>query len=387
MSESNVSDVFISGVGKTDFTKSSGRGVDVLAHAACSAALDDAGISPSEVDGLITYPSGARAEDVIVPLGLENISFSAVSQMGGASSVGCLQIASAALASGVIDNALVVFARNGSSQARIASRVGDILPAPHLRLGLEQPLGLAAPAQMYAFMCQRHMHDYGTSREDLGRVALAMRDHAQRNPGAQMHGRTMTMQQYLDSRPIAVPYHLYDCSLETDGAVALVLTASPSKASGSSRRRVAIKAVSEGRPPLPDDFTNRRDFYITGLTKAAPRAFAAANVSPADIDVAMIYDCFTFEVLHQLEEAGFCERGESGSFVQSGAISLGGSLPVNPHGGLLSEGHVGGMSHIAEAVIQLRHEAGDRQVQDAELAVVTGWGDLGDGSIAILGRV
>ena len=141
-----------------------------------------------------------------------------------------------------------------------------------------------------------------------------------------------------------------------------------------------------GQPYPADEITNRKDIFQTGLTIAAPEAFGRAGVTPADVDFAMIYDCFTFELLQQLEEVGFCPRGEGGAFVEEGRINLGGSLPVNTHGGLLSEAHVLGMGHIVEAVKQLRRECGDRQVVDSEVGVVTGWGDFGDGSIAILAR-
>jgi acetyl-CoA acetyltransferase len=229
------------------------------------------------------------------------------------------------------------------------------------------------------------MHEFGTSREALGTIALTMRSNAQRNSNAQMFGRTLTMPEYLDAPVIADPYRLFDCSLETDGACAVILT-SADRARDCFAPPVAVIGAAEGHPDSADDIANRPDFFDTGLTKAAPRALSEAGITHSDVDVALIYDCFTFEVIQQLEEAGFCGRGEGGPFVLDGNISPGGSLPVNPHGGLLSEGHVGGMNHVVEAVRQLRGTAGERQVAGAEVAVVTGWGDMGDGSIAALAR-
>ena len=191
------------------------------------------------------------------------------------------------------------------------------------------------------------------------------------------------MDEYKASRMIADPYLMFDCCLETDGAAA-VIVACADRGAESAHRPVRIAAVAEGHADNADDIINRRDFFNLGLTKAAPRAFAEAGLAPRDVDLALIYDCFTFEVIQQLEEAGFVPRGEGGPFVADGNIALGGTLPVNPHGGLLSEGHIAGINHVVEAVVQLRGEAGPRQVKNAEVAAVTGWGDLGDGSLAIL---
>jgi acetyl-CoA acetyltransferase len=247
------------------------------------------------------------------------------------------------------------------------------------------PFGMTAPPQWYALMARRHMHEFGTKNEHLGAVAVAMRKHAQLNPAALMHGKPLSMEQYMASPMIADPYRLNDCCLETDGAAAFIVTTAR-RARNLKKKPVYIMGAAAGQPYPADEITSRRDFHQTGLTIAAPEAFRMAGVKPSDMDFAQIYDCFTFEVIQQIEEAGFCKRGEGGPFVEDGGIELGGRLPVNTHGGLLSEAHVLGISHVVEAVRQLRGEAGERQVKDAELGAVTGWGDFGDGSIAILRR-
>jgi len=380
----------IVGVGETDYCRKPGSGKSHLAlHLEASlAAIEDAGLTPADIDGIMPQAHMVSAEELAANLGCENLRFQASITVGGASSVAALLTAAAALDSGMANHVLIPVGMNGYSGVGVLEHeIGrdPSIPGEAIQRDYYVPYGFTAPAQWYSLIARRHMHEFGTTHEQLGAIAVTMRKHAQLNPKAVMCGKPMTLEDYLASPLLADPYRLFDCCIETDGAAAVVVS-SAERARDLARPPVRLLGGGIGQPYPADEITNRKDLYRTGLTLAAPRAFADAGVAPADADFAMVYDCFTFEVLQQLEEAGFCKRGEGGSFVEGGRIELGGELPVNTHGGLLSEAYVIGMNHIVEAVRQLRGEASGRQVENAELGVVTGWGDFGDGSIAILAR-
>ncbi|KQZ15647.1 hypothetical protein ASD44_17510 [Mesorhizobium sp. Root554] len=367
----------ITGVGNTEYRKKIDRPAEILAIEAVLAAAADAGIDPKQIDGIIPYP-GHIGDDVIqAELGL-NPRFRVMIDMGGCSAVSALRVAAMAVLSGAANHVLLFRGLKGSSGARKADRP-SFLPGQPFRRHLEYVYGMNTPAQRYAVLCQRYKHEYGLERRTLGEIALAARTHANLNPNAQMHGRDLTMDDYLGGRLIADPYTLFDCCLETDGASAVIVSAR------NEARDIRILSVAEAQGASPDDTSNRDPFLDIGLTQAANQVWNDLGMGPQDMDAAMVYDCFTFEVLHQLEEAGFAKHGEGAALVADGGIRLGGKLPVNTHGGMLSEAHQAGLNHVVEAVRQLRGECGVRQVENARLVAVTGWGQLGDGSFAVLG--
>lgn len=367
----------IIGVGNTEYRKKIDRPAEVLAIEAVLAAAADAGIDARQIDGIIPYP-GHVGDDVIQAELSLNPRFRATIDMGGCGAVSALRLASMAVISGAADHVLLFRGLRGSSGTRKADRP-SFLPGQPFRRHLEHVYGMNTPAQRYAVLCQRYKHEYGLDRRTLGEIALAARAHANLNPNAQMYGRELTMDDYLAGRMIADPYTLFDCCLETDGASAVIVSAR------NEARDIRILSVAEGQGASPDDTSNRDPFLDIGLTQAANRVWNDLGMGPEDMDAAMIYDCFTFEVLHQIEEAGFATHGQAAALIADGGIRLGGKLPINTHGGMLSEAHQAGLNHVIESVRQLRGECGGRQVENARLIAVTGWGQLGDGSFAVLG--
>lgn len=374
--------VAVAGVGETAYMRGTDRTALSLQLEASLRAIEDAGLTPRDIDGLIPYGMGAVAEDLITNFGIPDLRFSATTPMGGATAVASIQCAAAAISAGICNHVLLSLGRTGYSGGRIGARVQQM---PQFRVigEFEMPLGAIAPPQLYAPMARRHMEMYGTTSLQLAEVAVNTRTNAMRNPNATMQ-RPITVEDHQNSRMISDPLRLLDCSLESDGAAAVVISAAD-RARDMKKPSVLVMGVAEGHPDSPSAITQRPDLTTLGLAKAAPKAFAMAGVTHDDIDVAEIYDCFTYIVLCQLEDAGFCKKGEGGPFVASGAIRMDGKLPVNTHGGLLSQAHIAGMNHIVELVRQLRGEAAN-QVKDAEIGLVTGYGDMGDGSIAIMRR-
>jgi acetyl-CoA acetyltransferase len=374
--------VAVTGVGETAYMRGTDRTVLSLQLEASLRAIEDAGLTPKDIDGLIPYGMGVVAEDLVTNFGIPDLRFSATTPMGGATAVASIQCAAAAISAGICNHVLLSLGRTGYSGGRIGARVQQM---PQFRVigEFEMPLGAIAPPQLYAPMARRHMEMYGTTSLQLAEIAVNTRNNAMRNPNATMR-RPISVEDHQNSRLISEPLRLLDCSLESDGAAAVVISATD-RARDMKKPPVLVMGVAEGHPDSPSAITQRPDLTTLGLAKAAPKAFAMAGLTHDEIDVAEIYDCFTYIVLCQLEDAGFCKKGEGGPFVASGAIRMDGKLPVNTHGGLLSQAHIAGMNHIVELVRQLRGEAAN-QVKDARIGLVTGYGDMGDGSIAIMRR-
>ncbi len=375
----------VSGIGETAYVRGSSKTAFELQVESSLKAIADAGLSPKDIDGVI--PIGivsGIAEDFIDNFGIRDLHFSALIPHGGASPVMALQAAATVIATGICKHVLITFGRNVSAATNKAGARIHQMPQFHYVTQYEYPLGNIAPAQIYAPMARRHMELYGTTVEHFGAVAVACREHALLNDNALMK-KPITLEDHRNSRMIADPFRLLDCSLESDGGAAVVISAADC-AADLRHRRVFIAGVAVGHPDSPASITQRADMTSLGLAKAAPRAFAMAGVTPADMQVAEIYDCFTYAVIRQLEDMGFCQKGEGGPFVADGRLGLGGALPTNTHGGLLSQAHVWGLNHIVELVRQLRGDGGRAQVKGVELGVVTGYGDLGDGALAIMRR-
>ncbi len=343
---------------------------------AAKLALEDAGLTKAEVDGLITcnsfvepylYHAEMIAEYMqIFPRYCLNVA------TGGGTTLAIIHHAASAIATGICNTVLISMADNMLSGLSRDRAIEVMSTAGHAQF--ERPYGPPIPA-FYALLAQAHMHAYGTTSEQFAAVAVACRKHASLNPAAQMR-QPITIEDVLNSKMIAHPLHLLDCSLVSDGGAAIVLT-SAERARDFKKQPVYILGVGEGHSH--EHISQAKSLTTSAAKEAGERAYAMAGLGPQDIDVAELYDCFTPVVVIELEDLGFCPKGEGGRFVEGGRIELGGELPVNTHGGLMSHchpGHPGSMFSVTEAVRQLRGECGPRQVPHAEVALVHGQGGI-----------
>jgi len=377
----------IVGVGETDVGKVEGSTSIELHVQAALAAIGDAGIPKREIDGLLTAGSvtddNPRHHMVIAEhLGLHSKTLCDTLRTGGASFGYAFQLAKWAVESGNNEAVLVVSADNlltGPGQGQGVSAYTHL--GAH-SLEFEVPFGGHIPA-FYALVAERHMHEYGTTSEQLAAIAVACRKHAALNPAAQLR-KPITVEDVLASRMIASPLRMLDCSLISDGGGAFIVTSlerardlkqRPIRVLGSGQAHsyyhMGHLANAVGRA---DNDRGRYNLTSTVQSIAARKAFGEAGVGPGDLDFAQIYDSFTITVLLQFEDLGFCAKGEGGAFAEGGRLELGGALPMNTHGGLLSFAHPGmpgGIFHMIEGVRQLRGECGARQVPDASVGLVT----------------
>ena len=303
----------ITGIGETAYVRGTERTALSLQLEASLSAIRDAGLRPSDIDGLIPYAHGAVAEDFVTNFGIKDLRFSATTPLGGASAVAAIQCALAVIQAGICKHVLLSLGRTGYSGGRIGTRVQQM---PQFRVigEFEMPLGAVGPAQLYAPMARRHMEMFGTTSRQLAEIAVTTRHHASLQSNATMR-TPITIEDHQSSRMISDPLRLLDCSLESDGGAAVVISA-PDRARDLAKKPIIVMGVAEGHPDSPSAITQRPDLTTLGLAKAAPKAFEMAGVKHDDIDVAEIYDCFTYIVLCQLEDLGFCKKGEGGGFVQ-----------------------------------------------------------------------
>jgi len=372
-----MTDAVIVGIGRTAYSRNSGKTTAALAVDACRRALADAGMPVREVDGIVTFAFGdsTSAAEVAHNLGLPGLRV-ALDMYGGGNLV-TLMVAQAfaAVQTGACNAVLVYRSLNCRSGKRLGTFEGRLEVPDASQYGA--PHGYMAPGQWFAMYARRYMHETGATCEDFGHIAMVTRQHAVKNEHA-IARDPITMEQYLASRWIYEPFRIYDCALEADGACAMLIT---TRERARDLRQIPVAML--GQESFLSHYTDQwPDMTRLFSYHAAPRLWEKTGLKPTDMQLACIYDCFTFTTAGVVENYGFCERGEAGSYFASGKATFGGEVVINPHGGLLSEGYIHGMNHHYEAVLQLRQQAGERQVADAELALVTaGTGPFGGGMV------
>ncbi len=358
--------VAVVGFGLTPFGELPGRTHLEIMGEAIHNALADAGIDKNQVDGIFGSNFNDPLGAILYPeyFGLKNIKVMDSTNIGGSSFNNAMQDAAAALHLGLCDVALIAYGSNTRTATRRAG--------PGFGRSFDAPYRPRQPINSYALAASRHMHQYGTTKEQLAHVAVSARQWAQKNPRAFMR-EPLTVEECLKARMVVDPFGVRDCCLVTDGGAAMVVVRAD-RAKDFAKKPVYLLGV--GAATTHNDISQMPDLTVTAVAQAAPRAYAMAGITVKDVDVIEVYDAFTINTILFLEDFGFCKKGEGGPFVAAGNIAPGGAHPLNTNGGGLSCVHPGmyGMFLMVEAVEQLRGAAGERQIEGAEIALCNGNG-------------
>ena len=364
----------IVGIGETKFGTLPGVSFAALAIEATKKAVEDAGLTGKDVDGLLTSPP-SRDPEMFFSIGLGEkmglkLKYAMDMELGGVIPVSMVQHGVMAINAGLCNTVVCVFAGSQRSAGGRPPEAGR--PLPGRENEFMNPFGQVGAMHGYAMACQRHMYEFGTTSQQLGAIAVACRKHASMTENAQRR-QPITIDDYMNSKMYSDPFRLLDICQVTDGGAAVVVT-SKERAKNLRHKPIYISGMGNRHPAWGIGWAP--SMTTTGAKESSEIAYKMAGMTPKDIDIAEIYDCFTYTVLVTLEDYGFCKKGEGGPFVEGGRIEIGGELPINTSGGLLSQGHLEGMNHITEAVRQLRGDCGQRQVKNAEVAIVSGNGGI-----------
>jgi len=346
----------IVGIGQTDFSKNSGRSELQLACECVEAAIRDAGLRPSDVDGMTTFTLDTSDDiEIARSVGIGDLRFFSRTPHGGGAAIGVVHQAVLAVATGAANYVVCYRALNGRSGQRYSQGVsGDIVTSDLIHWGWYMPYGLLTPASWVAMFTQRYMHETGCKSSDLAQVSISTRKHAVNNPDAFFHGKELTLEEHQGSRMIADPLRLFDCCQESDGGCAIVVT-TPERARDLPGKAALIRGIAQAAGPDQEVMTSfYRELGIPEMDLVAGQLYAVSGLGPDDLQAAVIYDAFSSIVLFQLESFGLCGRGEAKDFVKDGNLELGGRLPTNTHGGQLSEAYIHGMNGVNEGVRVVR---------------------------------
>ncbi len=368
----------IVGIGQTDFSKNSGRSEMQLAAECVKAAIADAGLAPTDIDGMTTFTLDSNDEiEVARSVGCGDLTFYSRIPYGGGAAIGIVHQAAMAVATGSANYVVGYRALNGRSGQRYSQGVaGDIVTSDLIHWGWYMPFGLLTPASWVAMFTQRYMFTTGCKSTDLAEVSIATREYAVRNPHAFFHGRPLSLEDHQTARFICSPLRLYDCCQETDGGCAFVVT-TRERAADLAQPGAVIRGIAQGSA---DDQEQMTSFYrpeidrLPEMELVARQMYSMSGLGPEDIDAAVIYDAFSSIVLFQLEAFGFCGIGEGKDFIKDGALRAGGRLPTNTHGGQLSEAYIHGINGVNEGVRLIRGTSVNQPDKNEHVLVTAGVG-------------